>query len=162
MIKIDNVTVLKNNDEFIDAAIQIIAQCSRYLRIRSAQLDPDLFNNSQINEALSAFARRSRYSEVHILLDYPNRLMQFDHASLGIIRRLSQKVIVKEFYDEPLEERATTIISDNRGVLIKYPDKDKEGFFSLTDAVFTKNFLESFEHEWQQSAIAQQLRSFIL
>jgi hypothetical protein len=162
MKHIDNVITLRTNEEFIAAAIQLIEQGSRYLRIRSAILDPDLFDNKAVNTALSAFARKSRYAEVHILLDFPDRLMQFEHSTLTLIRRLSQKMIVKTFYDEPDMERDTSIICDNRGVLIKKQAEGEEGYFSLTDAVHTKHLRETFEYDWERSEIAQQLRSFIL
>lgn len=162
MKHIDNVTTLRTNEEFIAALIQLIEQGSRYIRIRSSILDPDLFDNREVNTALSAFARKSRYAEVHILLDFPDRLMQFEHSTLTLIRKLSQKMIVKTFYDEPDMERETTIICDNRGVLIKPQSEGEEGYFSLTDAVYTKHARETFEYDWERSAVAQQLRSFIL
>jgi phosphatidylserine/phosphatidylglycerophosphate/cardiolipin synthase-like enzyme len=162
MKRIDNVQVLKSNVEFINAAVELINQASRYIRIRSYILDPDLFDNAEVNAALSAFARKSRYSEVHILLDEPDRLLQFSHSTLNLIRRLSQKMIVKHYYDKPNEELETTIISDNRGILIKYPNEGEQGYFSLTDAIYTDDYREKFEHEWQQSSVAHHLRSFIL
>lgn len=162
MRHIDNVTVLRNNEECINAAIELINQASRFLLIRSYLLDPDLFDNAKINEALSTFARKSRYSEIHILLDAPDRLLQFSHSTLPLIRRLSQKIIVKQYYDEPNEELETTMISDNRGILIKPQQEGKESYFSATDAIYSKEYSEKFEYDWQQSDIAHHLRSFIL
>lgn len=162
MPTIDNVTVLHSKEEFINAAIELIGQGSRYIRIRSSMLDPDLFNNPAVNEALSAFARQSRHAQVQILLDYPYKLLQIDHTSLTIIRRLSPKVVVKQYFQEPEENRETTILCDNRGVLVKYPGDDKEGYFSLTDAVYNRHAREAFEYDWDRSIIASELLGFVL
>ncbi len=78
MKHIENVTIIKGQDAFIEASIQLIEQTSRYLRIRSSLLDPDLFDQKPFNEALSAFARRSRNSEVQILVDFPDRILDLD------------------------------------------------------------------------------------
>ena len=162
MRHIENVSTLKDNDAFLEAALQLIEQTSRYLRIRSALLDPDLFDQKEFNEALSAFARKSRYSEVQILVDYPNRIQQRGHKTIELMRKLSEKIIIKEYYDEPDEERESYILSDSRGILIKHPDREAEGFFSLTDGIYTKNMKETFDDEWQMSPVARQLRNMII
>ncbi len=162
MRHIEDVTTLKGNDAFLKAAIQLVEQTSRYLSIRSALLDPDLFDNKEFNEALSAFARSSRYTEVRILVDYPGRIQKRGHRTLQLMRKLSQKIIIKDYYDEPDEHRDSYILSDSRGILIKSPDREAEGFFSLTDSVYTKKMKETFDHEWQMSPVARQLRNMII
>lgn len=162
MRHIENVTTLKSNEAFLQAAIQLIEQTSRYLSIRSAMLDPDLFDQKEFNEALSVFARSSRFAEVRILVDYPDHIQKHGHKTLDLMRRLSQKIIIKQYYDEPDERRESYILSDSRGILIKSPDREAEGFFSLTDAVYTKKMKETFDHKWQMSAVARQLRYMII
>ena len=97
MRHIEDVTTLKGNDAFLEASIQLIEQTSRHLHIRSALLDPDLFDKKEFNEALSAFARSSRYAEVQILVDYPDRIQKRGHKTLDLMRRLSQKIIIIAF-----------------------------------------------------------------
>lgn len=162
MIHIEDVQILHHKDEFLEASIQLMEQTSRYIRIRSAMLDPELFDNADFNEALSAFARRSRFSEVQILVDYPNRIMERGHRTLELMRRLSEKIIIKQFYDDPNEDRDSFIISDQRGILIKNPQPNTEGYFSLTDSVYTKTILEGFEHDWQMSPKARHLLNMII
>lgn len=162
MIHIDDVTILKGKRAFIDAAIQLILQTGRCLRIRSPMLDPELFDQPEFNEALSAFARKSRYAQVQILIDYPDQLAKEGHGTLNLMRRLSDKIVIKQFYDEPEASRDSYIVSDNRGILIKPSGHDSEGFFSLTDGAYTKNQREIFDHEWERSPIASELRSMIL
>ena len=159
---IENVTMISSDEAFLDASIQLIEKASRYLRIRSSLLDPDLFDQKSFNDALSAFARKSRYSEVQILVDYPDRILERGHNTIMLMRRLSHKIIIKEYYDDPDEHRDSYIISDNRGILIKKTDPGAEGYFSLTDGVYTKNLVETFAHEWEMSPVARQLRNMIL
>lgn len=159
---INNVTLLKTEEEYLDAAVSLLTQSSKYVRIRSAVLDPSLFDKQAFNEALSAFARKSRYSEVHILIDLPDVLLKRGHRTLELMRRLTQKITIKAYFDEANEYRDSYILSDSRGILIKPTSQEEDGYLSLSNAVFTKNRLETFNYEWQRSSVARQLRTMII
>lgn len=159
---IRDVSLLHNQQDFIEAAISLLQQGSRCISIRSAELDPALFDDIAFNEALSAFARRSRYSEVQILVDYPDVLRKRGHRTVDLMRRLSDKIEIRHFYDEPDTRRDSFILTDRRGLLIKSPDPQAVGYFSLTDSVHTQRLLENFSHEWERSPQARQLRQLMI
>ena len=157
-MRISDVSQLTTHQDYIDAFLSLIENTSRYLRIRSAYLDPSLFNEREVIEAISQFARSSRFTEVHILLDYPEYLLRNGHRLLDLSRRLSHKILIKEYYSDKIEQQESLIISDCKGILIKYQDADTPGLLSLTDAVTTKRLQEAFVHDWERSSLARQLR----
>ena len=158
-MKVTDAQSLRKEEEFIHSAVELIQQASRYLCIRSPFLAPELFNTPEVNDAISEFVRRSRYAEVHILVDFTDHIVKTDHFTFELARRMSQKIIIKEYYDHKDEKRESFMISDGCGLLIKYHETDKEGLFSLTDKVATQQLRDEFEHDWQRSAVPRQLRT---
>jgi predicted GNAT family N-acyltransferase len=49
-------------------ALELVQQCRRHLRLLSHTLDPELFDRDDFSSALSELARRSRYSEIRLLV----------------------------------------------------------------------------------------------
>lgn len=156
--RIADVQVLQADHAFIEAAINLLQEAIRHVRIRSALLDPALFDTPAFNEALSAFARKSRYSQVMILIDYPNLLLQRGHRTLELARRLSDKITFRHYFDEPDEQRDSYLLTDYQGLLIKPVEAEASGYFSANDKIQTRHMADTFDYEWERSPLARQLR----
>lgn len=159
---ITDMTILQDQDAFIAAAVSLLQQASRTVRIRSALLDPSLFDSLAFNEALSAFARQSRFSEVQILIDMPQVILQRSGRTLALMRRLNDKITIRHYHDEPDEQRDSIILTDQQGILIKPASFEASGYFSLSDKIVTKECCETFDREWQLSPLARELRQLAL
>lgn len=156
--RISDVQVLHEEAAFIESAVSLLQQASRHVRIRSALLDPVLFDTPAFNDALSAFARKSRYSQVMVLIDYPNIILQRGHRTLELMRRLSDKITFRHYFDEADEQRDSWLLTDYQGVLIKPVAAEANGYCSLTDKIQTKRLADTFDYEWERSPLARQLR----
>ncbi len=154
-------TPLSTLEDTVLASINVIEQAQRYVFIRSAILDQQLFEQAQLLEALSSFARYSRYNEVHILVDFPQIILGLSHDLLQLQRRLSQKIIFKTFYDEKDERIPSLIINDRDSFVTKYV-RANDGGFSCCDVIETRQQREVFQHAWQQSEISHHLRAMHL
>ncbi|NRB39262.1 MAG: hypothetical protein HRU20_12470 [Pseudomonadales bacterium] len=150
--------VIKSPQEYIDACMALVEGSSRYICIRSSLLDKSLFDQSPVVEALSSFARKSRYCEIHILIDYPDRTMNMGHGLLELSRRLSQKIIIKEYGDDKDAQQESYILGDTKSLLIKPMQQEKEGFFSLDNRPAAQGLKDEFEHAWLHSKVATQIR----
>jgi sugar-specific transcriptional regulator TrmB len=155
---IQNVQIINNEQDFIDAAIELIKQARYTVRIRSAVLDSTLFNKDGIRDALSAFVRQTRDAELRVLIDRPDVLLQRDHRLLSLMRKLSDKVHFRQYHDIADDERDSFIITDEQGILIKPVSPEAVGYFSLNDKAITKQAVQRFDSEWHLSPIARQLR----
>jgi hypothetical protein len=92
-------------------------------------------------------------------LDDTQSITNYPCEVLNLARRLSDKIHIKQFYDEPDLQRNSYIIADTRAVLIKPIDSQTTGFYAASDAVSAKSFAERFEHEWGMSELARHLRN---
>ena len=162
-MKLINSHLLRTTDDYQAAMLALTEQASRTIRIRSSRLDRELFNSIPVNTLLSAFARRSRFSRVEILIDYPETLMSYHCLTLELARRLSAKIIIKEYFDSDQHGKTDSIVLiDQCGILIKPQGDDSLGQYSLTDAKNTQGLLKTFEHNWGMSSVAHQIRQLNL
>lgn len=155
---IQDVQTLSKTEEFLQASIDLLAQARRDVRIRSALLSSAVFDTAAFNQALSDFVRRSRDANVKILVGYPNVLLQRDHKTVALMRRLSDKIHFRHFYGDAEDLRDSLLLTDQQGLLIKPADAEAVGFFSLSDKIQTADLVEKFDYDWQLSPIASQLR----
>jgi|GEM_PF-5282511 len=155
---IQNVQTLRETEAFLEASIDLLAQARREVRIRSALLSGAVFDSVEFNQALSDFVRSSRDANVRILVDYPNVLLQRDHRTVALMRRLSDKIHFHHFYGEADEQRDSALLTDQQGLLIMPADAEAAGFFSLSDKIQTADLVEKFDYDWRLSPIASQLR----
>lgn len=149
---------IKLLEEYQQQLIALIQSCQQTLRIRSGSLPLSLFNERSINDALSAFARRSRYCHIHILLDEPEQLLKHHSFTLQLQRRLSQKILIREYFDEAERERACTIIADSNSYLVKPYFDNEAGFMELDNKVATKELVDHFDNDWQLSTTPASLQ----
>lgn len=142
---------IKHLEDYQQQLVTLIASSHRTLRIRAGALPLTLFNDRGVDDALSAFARRSRYCHIHILLDEPEQLLKHHSFTLQLQRRLSQKILIKEYYDEPERERSCTVLADSDSYLIKPYFENETGFVEFNNPVDTKVLADAFENDWQRS-----------
>lgn len=153
---------IENSQAGIQAAVDLIENSVRRVFIRSALLDKNLFDQPEVLDALSLFSRRSRFSEVHVLLDFPDRVLSMGHGLLEIQRRLTQKIIIKEYYDDKDEQIDSLLMNDNHALLIKPPGVEQAGFYSNNAAIECQQQIDLFEHAWLRSERAHHLRGLSL
>src|SRR5690606_32269174 len=75
-----------------DIALDMARHSGRQLRLLANTLDPALFGTASFAAALSQLARRSRYSDVRLLVLEARPLAERSHKLLELHRRLSSAV----------------------------------------------------------------------
>ena len=143
---------------FDDLALALAESASRYLYILSPTLDFRVFDHSALEEAITALARRSRQTEVRILIADPRPLVQRGHRLLNLARRLPSKVQLRALAEHPEWRGETLVIRDRDGVLYKPGDSDKEGFYEPDSRASTRRHLELFQELWRQGTQGPELR----
>ncbi|MBN7798807.1 GNAT family N-acetyltransferase [Parahaliea mediterranea] len=138
--------------------LTLAESASRYLYILSPSLDFRVFDNSALEEAITALARRSRQTEIRILIADPRPLVQRGHRLLNLARRLPSKVQLRALAEHPEWRGETLVIRDRDGVLYKPGDSDKEGFYEPDSRASTQRHLELFQELWRQGTQGPELR----
>ena len=161
-----------SNDEFTSGveyplpfdqfAVALCQSASRYICILSPQLDHAAFDNSELVEALSALARRSRQTQVRILVNDSRLMVSRGHQLLQLARRLPSTVHLRKLVEHPNWNNETIVIRDRDGVLFKPGGSDHEAFYEPDSRASTRRHLEMFDELWRFSEEDAELRSLTI
>jgi hypothetical protein len=161
-----------SNNEFITGiaypqpfaayAVALCESASRYICILSPQLDHAAFDNSELVDALSALARRSRQTQVRILISDSRPVVGRGHQLLQLARRLPSTVHIRKLEEHPNWNNETTVIRDRDGVLYKPGDSDHDAFYEPNSRASTLRHLELFDELWRLSVEDAELRTLHL
>jgi hypothetical protein len=99
------------------AAVALLAQGKREVLIMTPDLEHDRFDNEAFIEALSAFARSSRYTQTRILVADTRLAIEDGHRVVKLIRRLSSLIHIRQLHENDLEDCTSNMVVDNIGLL---------------------------------------------
>ena len=139
-------------------AADIISQADQQLRILSFDLEPSVFDQPEIEASISALARKSRYSQIRLLVVDTTRIVSRGHRLLKLQRRLSSSIGIRRVRCAPHEVKDSLILADQCGIIcqsIREPDKLWANF---NNRPITRNYLSQFDDLWEQGIIDHDLR----
>jgi predicted GNAT family N-acyltransferase len=147
---------------FATLALQLAQTASRDLRIYSALLDPDVFDSAELNSAMITLVRRSRYSNIRILINDAGPIVQRGHRLLSLSRRLSSSIKIQVVEEHPDLPDATFVVRDNDGVAYKPDERGRGGFYEPNSRASAKRFVEQFDKLWHWGVVDPRLRRLSL
>jgi len=147
---------------FATYAVALCASASRYICILSPQLDHAVFDSSALMDALSALARRSRQTQVRILISDARPVVGRGHQLLQLSRRLPSTVHIRKLEEHPNWNNETVVIRDRDGVLYKPGGSDHDAFYEPNSRASTLRHLELFDELWGFAVEDAELRALHL
>lgn len=120
----ENRTVLRGRDALRDALALLIDQAHRSVALCAPTLPPELFNTVAFSRALASFAARHRQNQARILLGDVAQAMRDNDRVVGLARRLSDTVGVREFSEDDRGVRELLLLVDQRA-FIQLTDPDE-------------------------------------
>ena len=143
---------------FDDLAVELCSDARRYIRILSPDLDHEVFDNEALCTAISALARRSRHTEVRILVQDTRALAQRGHRLLELARRIPSLVHIQVLAEHPEINNDTMVIRDMDGLLFKPGDSEHQGIHEADSRAITTAYVEQFDDLWERSVPDAELR----
>ena len=145
------------------AAVQhMLGQARHYLDIFSADLDPKVLNNKASSDLISALARRSRYSEIRLLINDPYALQSAHHCLIKLSQDLASYIKIKVLPNEYHGLPYCYYLVDDTGLIYRPLNSDfsSEIYFNAPLAVKEKKI--TFNELWGQSRLASEFRALNL
>jgi len=143
---------------FDQLAVELCTSARRYIRILSPDLDHEVFDNEALREAISSLARRSKYSEVRILVSDTRALVHRGHQLLELARRIPSLVHLQVLAEHPEMNDDVMVIRDMDGLLFKPGGSEHQGVYEPDSKAVTKQYVERFDELWERSAPDTELR----
>ena len=141
-----------------NAALALIAQSERTLAIYSHDLDHAVYDNPELVEAVRQLAIRSRVSEIKILVQNPQRIVQQGHRLIELGRRLESSIKIRKVTEEYQHYNGSFLVVDRRGVVHNKTGERYRAtvnFNAPSEAALLLNF---FDEVWERSEPDPELR----
>ncbi|WP_172152318.1 DUF7931 domain-containing protein [Pseudomonas tumuqii] len=143
-------------------ALAMFLQAQRSLCIYSADLDPWLYHHSSIQEACTRFLLASPQNHLRILVKDISRAVKQGHRLLGLSRRLSSNLHIRQLHPDYPNEEVAFLLADDRGLLLRPEPEQFAGYALYQDPARVRLRQAQFDQAWQTSITAPDVRSFLL
>ncbi len=143
---------------FDQLAVELCDSARRYIRILSPTLDRDVFDNAQLCDAISKLARRSRHSEIRILVNDSRPIVEHGHRLVTLAQRIPSLIHIQKLSDHPQMNDDTMVIRDSDGLLFKPAGSDHQGFYEPESKARVASYIERFDELWERSGADINLR----
>ena len=144
------------------AALSLVSQAQRSLVIMSRDLDPLIYGNPVFVDAVSALARRSRQTQIQILIGGSAAIVRDGHRLIPLSHRLSSSIQIRKMHKEFSRYNEAFLIADKTGVLHRPKADLYEARVSFKAPLKARELLDTFNTIWDVSAPDPELRRISL
>jgi predicted GNAT family N-acyltransferase len=134
----------------------------RRLVIFSQHLDHALYDQEQLVEAMSRFARSSPSVEARVLVSDSSLIVSRGHRLVELARRLDSRIEVRRISRDLSPGEQSFVVWDHRGYFLMPDFRDYTALVNLYDPVQAKRLLEAFDYFWARSTSDPELRTLKL
>ena len=145
----EHLWLLDGLSDFNDHALQIVQQSRRNIAILTAELDPSVYGTAEFTQALSNFARSSRYTQIQLLVKNTKIALESNHPLVSLAQRLSSKISVRKMIIEPNNKEMGFLCADTDKLLYKNDQSVYRGFANYAAGHEIKSLREEFNYLWQ-------------
>lgn len=122
----DTVLRLDGPDQFARATLALVEQARRQLCIVSPDFEPERYNTADFASALTKLARRSRWSEIRILIADPAVAVRWGHKVVTLSQRLTSTIRIRQLDEQDIAANEAWMLADDICLL----RRDDPGVFS--------------------------------
>lgn len=151
---------VEGRSAFADAALALIAEARREIRLLSHELDVRLYGSEAVYEAVKGFLLSSERARLRVLINQPRLAAQRGHRLVELGRLLSSRVEFRGLSDERQQEhRAEWLIIDERSLLERREPEALVARLFQDQPLAARERGNDFETLWNEASPAQELRS---
>jgi len=145
-----------------DASLALVRQARHSVRMFTRHMDAALYSTTAFADALSAFARRSRWTEVRILVQDPTPAVREHHRLLPLIQSLTSHIRVRRVGADWADEVSALLLADARGVLYRPYGDRYDGSVDFAAGPRALELRKWFDEVWENSLPEPEFRRLSL
>lgn len=149
-------------EAFSRAQLQLIQQAKRKLFILTPDFEPERYNEPEFAEALSAFVRRSRFTDARILVGDPAIAIRWGHHVVTLARRLSSNLKIRQLQEDDARTRESWMVADEIGMLRREGPDVLRGTLSAKSIPHAQRAHRHFIEMWERSTEVPDFRQLHL
>lgn len=154
-----DVVMLEGETDIRTAITGLCAHARREILILSPELDPRLFDDTDLLETLSRFARRHDQAHVVILIHDSRRMVRDGHRLLTLSRRLSSSFSIRLVHPDMRDREDTLVLADRTGLIDLPRTGIPQGFVNLNDPPLASQYAKWFDRLQDHAQLDPDLRT---
>lgn len=152
---------LDGPEQFARAEHVLIRQTQRKLYILTPDFEADRYNTTAFADLLSAFVRRSRFTDARILVGDTAIAVRWGHKLVKLMQRLPGKLQIRQLsgedFDTEKERIQAWMVADDIGLLRRDPVDGMKGMLAAKAIPQAQRASEKFLELWER---AREVRDF--
>lgn len=145
------------------AAIRrLSATASQSIKILSRTLDPYIYENEAVIDAIVRFCRPNRQTLVKILVFDSSPMVQQGHKLLLMAQKMPSKIEIRQLGKESSWRNESLFLADRSGYLLNPKSDRYEAEVDFCDSNRTHELNSQFGYYWDHSEADSQLRRLTL
>ncbi|MEM8844505.1 MAG: hypothetical protein AAGB35_05610 [Pseudomonadota bacterium] len=151
--------VLDSRAMNIAAIHKLASSAINRLNIITRTLDHQVYDRTEIIDAISEFARRNRNSCVQILIYDCTNIIKDGHRLIHLAEKISSKITVRKLpiHTKPFNE--SLLVADGKGYIHNTQSDRYEGIVSFNDPTRCTELNKIFTDMWDHSEVEPYLRA---
>lgn len=133
------------------ATRRMLAQTRRELAVVSRRLDPDVYEDPEVLEALRQLALRSRYSRIRLLVAEPDSVVARDHRVLELARKHSAFIELRVPAEEDAQFNDVWLLADTAGLIRRPLATRFQGIANFNDPPRVSELRRRFDTLWDRA-----------
>ncbi len=151
---------VNSQEEYLKHLCDLLKQATHSVYILSYDLEKGTLDTPDVLDALSALARKSRATSIHIVLADSKPAVTYSNQLLALARRLTSSFDIKTLNTEIAFPDQVFVLVDDAGIALRHSHTKWEGFCCYSDAGTAKRLKEEFQRLLSHSHVSQELRQF--
>jgi predicted GNAT family N-acyltransferase len=138
--------------------LDLVRQCQRNLLILSYDLNPELYDQPSFVEVVSSLARKSRYSDIKILIQDSSRAVSAGHRLVELQRRLPTHIKLRKITDRNSKPSENFLVADGIGLIVQSVHDPDIQWGNYNNRPLAEDYQKQFEELWQHAEEDPELR----
>lgn len=143
--------VIEGRQDAVAACLQLVEQARREICFFAPSLDKHLLDNSAVLEAISRFARSSRFSQVRVLVHSTNDAISKSHQLLPLAQRLSSHIAIHQCDRDDEDQIHLCLLIDDNAVMYCSDPLRYQGYMAVDDRARNLQLKQAFDAMWARS-----------
>lgn len=154
----DETLNVSTRDENAEAALELIKQCKQKLAIISQELDPLVYDQADLIEAMRQLTLKGRNVEIRIIVFEPELIVRKGHKLIDLAGKVSSFIEMRKVANEYKSFNEAVLIADNSGYLYRESTERYRGKLNFNGRRESKHLLGAFNTMWETSKQDPNLR----
>lgn len=142
---------LATSDENRVATATLAKQARKSIHIFSHQLNPTIYGDTELLEAITQLAIRSRNSKIHILVMDTLPLIKRGHRIIETGRRISSSIQIRKVHSDFQKMHNAFFVVDEQALITRKIATRFEAILNFNHSRESRNLVKQFNEIWRRS-----------